>query len=182
MQFISSKVHGVLDYLSGVLLILSPWIFGFATGGFAQWVPILVGATILVVSLLTDYEFSIAKKIPLSSHLAIDILGGALLAISPWLLSFADQVYWPHLIFGIAEIGAGLFTRKVADYQLHNPPRDEYGQTSGHVDSPKIGNVIVTKDRPVNDRQQRQMSNKEERELHLRRKEEQRKDYDRPQP
>ncbi|MGB3586873.1 MAG: SPW repeat protein, partial [Tunicatimonas sp.] len=50
MRFISSKVHGLLDYISGALLILSPWIFGFATGSFAQWVPMLVGATILVVS------------------------------------------------------------------------------------------------------------------------------------
>jgi hypothetical protein len=35
MRFISTKTHGVLDYLMGLFLILSPWIFGFANGGAA---------------------------------------------------------------------------------------------------------------------------------------------------
>ncbi len=39
--------------------------------------------------------------------------GGALLALSPWLFGFADDVWLPHLIFGILEIGASLLTHQV---------------------------------------------------------------------
>lgn len=41
MRFISTRVHGVVDYLMGLLLIVAPFLFGFATGGSAQWVPII---------------------------------------------------------------------------------------------------------------------------------------------
>ena len=136
MRFIPTKVHGALDYLSGLLFILSPWIFDFANGGAAQWVPILVGATVLVMSLITDYEFSIAKKVPMPTHLAIDVLGGGLLAASPWLFGFNDVVFWPHLLFGLVEVGAGLLTRQVPDYRAGEViPEPEAGAY-------KRGNVV----------------------------------------
>ena len=30
MRFIPTRAHGVLDYIVGLLLIASPWIFNFA--------------------------------------------------------------------------------------------------------------------------------------------------------
>jgi hypothetical protein len=113
MRFISTKVHGVLDYLAGALIIASPWLFGFANGEAAQWVPVVVGITLLVLSLCTDYEAGLAKQFSMSFHLSMDVLAGILLAASPWLFGFADYVYMPHLILGILEIGAGLMTEKV---------------------------------------------------------------------
>lgn len=111
MNFITTKVHGILDYISGILLILSPWIFGFAIGGAAQWIPIIVGLMIIGMSFFTGYELGVLRMIPMRTHLTIDVLTGAFLAVSPWLFGFADQVYWPHLILGLLEAGAGLFTR-----------------------------------------------------------------------
>jgi len=49
-------------------------------------------------------------------HLTIDIIAGIFLAISPWLFGFSEIVYWPHLLVGIAEIGAGLMTKTVPAY------------------------------------------------------------------
>ncbi|HEX8332472.1 MAG TPA: SPW repeat protein [Segetibacter sp.] len=112
MRVISTKAHGVLDYMMGVLLIASPWIFGFATGGAEQWVPVAVGAMALVYSLLTNYEMGAVRTISMSTHLTLDLLSGILLAASPWIFGFADTVYLPHLILGIAEIGAALMTQK----------------------------------------------------------------------
>lgn len=120
MRFISSKVHGVLDYLSGALFIASPWLFGFADGGPAQWVPVLVGAMILVASLMTDYELGVVKVVSMPLHLTLDVLSGLFLAASPWIFGFADSVYLPHVVFGLLEIGAGLMTHKVA-YDTHSP-------------------------------------------------------------
>lgn len=110
MRLISTATHGVLDYLMGVILIAAPWIFDFADRGPAMYVPIIVGSAVIVYSLFTQYEASLVDLIPMKVHLWLDGLGGALLAASPWLFGFADQVFWPHLLFGLAEIGAALVT------------------------------------------------------------------------
>jgi hypothetical protein len=110
MRFIPTRTHGVIDYLTGLLLIVAPFVLGFADGGAAQWVPIILGAAILVMSIMTDYELSLAKVIPMPLHLGVDAAGGLLLAASPWLFGFADQVFWPHLIIGLMEIGVSLMT------------------------------------------------------------------------
>ena len=115
MRFIPTRVHGMLDYASGLLLLIAPYLFNFADGTAAQWIPMLLGGSLIVLSLLTDYELSLARVIPMPVHLGIDVASGVLLAASPWLFGFADRVYWPHLIFGIAEIGAGLMTRTHPD-------------------------------------------------------------------
>jgi hypothetical protein len=114
MRFISTKVHGVLDYLMGLFLIASPWIFDFARGGAETWVPVVLGAGAIVYSLFTDYEYSMSRKLSMSTHLALDLWSGVFLAASPWIFGFAEYVYLPHLILGIAEIGASLMTEKTA--------------------------------------------------------------------
>jgi hypothetical protein len=58
-------------------------------------VPVILGAGILLMSLMTDYELSLTRVIPMGVHLAVDGLGGALLAVSPWLFGFADRTFWP---------------------------------------------------------------------------------------
>ncbi len=111
MRFIPTKVHGALDYATGALLILAPWLLGFANGGPAQWVPVILGAGVILYSLVTDYELGVARLLPMPAHLGLDIAGGVLLAASPWLFGFASLVFWPHLIVGLFEIAAGLMTR-----------------------------------------------------------------------
>lgn len=104
MKIISTRVHGVLDYLVGALLIASPWLFDFARGGAETWVPVILGASAVLYSLLTDYELGVAKKISIKTHLSLDAMSGVLLAISPWLFGFNEFVYLPHLILGILEL------------------------------------------------------------------------------
>lgn len=113
---ISTKVHGYLDYAMGALLIAAPWLFGFAEGGAETWVPVILGAGTILYSLLTDYELGVTKGISMGTHLTLDLMGGLLLAVSPWIFGFADIVYLPHLILGIAEIGASLMTRRDPQY------------------------------------------------------------------
>ncbi|MBM3606344.1 MAG: hypothetical protein FJX25_16965 [Alphaproteobacteria bacterium] len=109
---IDTRTHGIIDYLTGTLLILAPYLFGFATGGIEQWLPQILGVMIIGMSLLTNYELSVAKVIPLKAHLAVDVLGGALLAVSPWLFGFADIIWWPHLLVGLMEIVVPLITKR----------------------------------------------------------------------
>ncbi len=113
MQLIPTKVHGILDYVSGGLFIASPWLFGFSDNEAAKWVPVAAGMSTLGLSAMTDYETGVSRQIPMQTHLTADIATGVLLAASPWLFGFAKKTYLPHVLFGMLEIGAGLLTEKV---------------------------------------------------------------------
>lgn len=117
MRFINTRIHGMIDYMMGILLIISPWLFDFANGGAAQWVPIILGLGALLYSIMTDYELGLIKVISVKAHLMIDLVAGIFLAASPWIFGFADEVYLPHLILGIAEIGASLMTEQHPSYE-----------------------------------------------------------------
>ncbi len=111
MRFMSTFLHGIGDYVGSILLIASPFLFGFATGGIEQWLPIVLGIIVFIYSLFTRFELGLIKVIPMRIHLVLDGLGGLLLAVSPWLFGFAGTVFLPHLIFGLLEIGASLTTK-----------------------------------------------------------------------
>ena len=108
---ISTKVHGYLDYMMGILLIASPWIFDFPDG-IATTLPIVLGAGTIIYSLMTNYELGAFGLIPLKVHLGIDVVAGILLAAAPWIFGFADEVYLPFVILGVVEVGAALLTEK----------------------------------------------------------------------
>jgi SPW repeat len=110
MRFLSTRVHGIMDYAMGILLLASPYLFGFATGGVKQWLPMALGLAMLGMSLLTRYEWGAIRLIPMPAHLAVDGLSGALLAVSPWLFGFSGVVFLPHLILGLIELGTSLMT------------------------------------------------------------------------
>lgn len=111
MRFIPTRIHGVLDYLMGVVLVVVPWLPGFYRGGIETWLPVILGIGILVYSMFTNYELGVIHQIPMNVHLGLDLVGGILLAASPWLFGFAGYVWAPHLILGICEIGASLTTQ-----------------------------------------------------------------------
>ena len=112
MRFIPTKVHGVLDYVSGSLFLASPWLFGFADNKAARTVPLVAGVAALGSSLFTDYELGVVRKIPMTAHLTLDVAEGVLLATAPWVFGFAKKTYLPHLVLGLFAIGAGTLTEK----------------------------------------------------------------------
>jgi hypothetical protein len=117
MRFIPTKVHGVMDYLVGILLIASPWLFDFNRGGMETWIPVILGVGALVYSVLTDYEMGLSRALSMRTHLTMDLISGIFLAASPWIFGFADYVYMPHLIMGILEIGTSLMTKRNPSHQ-----------------------------------------------------------------
>lgn len=113
MKMLSTRVHGIMDYLVGILLIISPWLFQFADGGAAMWVPVILGIGTILYSLMTNYEYGVAAVISMPTHLWIDGTAGLFLAVSPWLIGFVDVAALPHLIIGLLEMGAALMTNPV---------------------------------------------------------------------
>ena len=133
MRFIPTRIHGVLDYLVGALLIAGPWLFEFARGGAETWVPVVLGASAIFYSLFTDYEAGEVRSILMPTHLMLDLGSGVFLAASPWLFGFADYVWKPHVIVGLIEVGTALMTRRVPADGLHSlasPSRLDH-RTSG---------------------------------------------------
>ena len=110
-QIISTKMHGMEDYAVGVLLIAAPWIFNFADGTAAQWVPIAIGVAILGLSMLTRYELGVYGLIPMPMHIMIDAGAAVLLIASPWLFGFSGRVYLPHVIVGLVILASGAMSK-----------------------------------------------------------------------
>jgi hypothetical protein len=108
IRFLPTKVHGVLDYLVGVALILAPTIFQFSdVGGAAVLVPRVLGVVLILYSLLTRYEWGVLKLVPMPYHLVVDFAASALLAASPFIFGFISakpNAWLPHIVVGVVVI------------------------------------------------------------------------------
>ncbi|MDB5513187.1 MAG: hypothetical protein JWR08_2670 [Enterovirga sp.] len=111
MRFLPTRVHGAIDYLWGLALMVSPWLAGMPKGGAAMWVAWFFGAGAIAYSLATEYEFGLVPIVPMPLHLGLDGVAGAVLAASPWLFGFAGESRWPHLAFGLFAVAASLVTK-----------------------------------------------------------------------
>src|SRR5690349_14544154 len=110
IRFVPTRVHGIFDYIGGIGLIASPFIFGFySTGGIAVILPIVLGIGLILYSLLTDYERGIPrlKFIPMQVHLILDFVAAVFLIAAPFLFGFASQglnVWLPFVIAGVGVV------------------------------------------------------------------------------
>lgn len=87
MRFISTKVHGVLDYLYVLILFFIPTIFHFSTNGMPTVTMGIISSTILVYSAFTKYELGISKYLPMRIHLLLDIVIGIFSPLRPGFLA-----------------------------------------------------------------------------------------------
>ena len=110
IRFVPTAVHGVFDYVGGVGLIASPFIFGFfKMGGIAVALPIVLGLGLVLYSLLTNYELGIPalRFIPMSVHLTVDFVAAAFLLVAPFLFGYSSQglnVWLPQVLAGVGVI------------------------------------------------------------------------------
>jgi len=110
VQFVPTRFHAAIDYLVALTLILAGPVLGYAGGGAETWGAVAAAIVVTVYSLLTNYEWGLLRRIPVPVHLALDLLTGILLAASPWLLGFGDEVRVPHAAAGAVLIAASLTT------------------------------------------------------------------------
>jgi SPW repeat len=111
----SLKAHNVIDYLVGALLIVSPWLFGFADIPAARVLFLMSGIALIGYSLLTNYYYSVARILPLGVHMTLDAVLGVILILAPALLGYRDQItqsqYVAHVVLGIGAVGLVALTK-----------------------------------------------------------------------
>jgi len=129
---VGTKVHGLLDYLMGIGLIGAPLLLNLATDGVETWVPALLGLAIVGYSLFTNYELGVWKVLSIRAHLRLDLIGGIILCISPWLFGFSQLVWIPHFLLGIIIICISLVTK----------PRASEKYRDKRANPPVIGSII----------------------------------------
>jgi hypothetical protein len=118
IPIIPSRIHGMIDYAVGVLLIFAPQFLGLQ-GGWESRIFVLSGVAALLYSLLTRYEYGLIKILPFRGHLLLDVVHAAVLTSSPWLLGFAERVWVPHLLAGLLEFSVIAFSQRYAP--VHEP-------------------------------------------------------------
>jgi hypothetical protein len=92
MKIIPKFYHGILDYMSGLLLLAGPNLFGFdEIGGAPAWIPPIVGMMILLQALMTDYELGAMKVVPIATHLMMDYVIGAFLVVAPFVFGISNR-------------------------------------------------------------------------------------------
>jgi hypothetical protein len=103
---ISTRAHGVVDYLAAMMLPVLPRVMG-ASPRVTKMMDWAAGGTLLY-SLLTRYELGAAKVMPMKAHLAMDATQGGVMLAAAALMD--DEA--PHVRAGLA--GVGLFELAMA--------------------------------------------------------------------
>jgi hypothetical protein len=73
---ISRKLHGVIDYAIGLILVVAPKLFQFGDQNIAASVSVVLGLMTILYSLLTDYELGVVRMIPYAGHRLFDFVAG----------------------------------------------------------------------------------------------------------
>jgi hypothetical protein len=87
---ISTKTHGVLDYLSVGTLLALPRAMGWSRDLTNGMTALALGR--LGYTLMTRHELGLWRKLPMSVHLALDAAGGAALGALPMMVGDEDDV------------------------------------------------------------------------------------------
>lgn len=99
MRFLPTMIHGVLDYLVGLLVIVLPFILRLQ--GSQKWTLVGIGSLVLLYSALTDYEFGLVRYLRIRFHLLLDAIFGLAMLLTPWLLDFPADARLTNYVLGV---------------------------------------------------------------------------------
>lgn len=83
-------LHGLLEYVVGIVCIVAPFLLAFQSGA-AKAVGIIAGLLIIVVAAITTGSTSIVNSLPISVHILFDYALAAVLVASPFLFAFSAE-------------------------------------------------------------------------------------------
>ncbi|MFA6273885.1 MAG: hypothetical protein WC662_01880 [Candidatus Paceibacterota bacterium] len=100
MKIINSKIHGFLDYVVVVFLLVSPHLFSLpaATSLFTY---ILAGVH-FVLTVLTNFELGLFRIVPFEIHGSVEVVVSILLVIAAFVLGVVDNSLARNFYLGVA--------------------------------------------------------------------------------
>jgi len=111
VRVLPAWLHAIADYAVGAVLILAALIVGGSAG--AVGTGVVVGATVLVVSMITRYPLGVIKILPFQVHSAGDYLAAVLLLAAPFALHFRQSdsgLTALYVVAGIAVLAVSMIT------------------------------------------------------------------------
>ncbi|WP_214073317.1 hypothetical protein [Mucilaginibacter sp. dw_454] len=114
--FISKSAYGFINYAVALLLIASPWAFGFShvTIAAALFMPIIMGWLQLIMAIFSQNPigFRQLNVFPIQMQACVDVLMGSFLFALPLTYAFCGQVWLPHVLLGAALLVKGIFVKE----------------------------------------------------------------------
>jgi hypothetical protein len=83
-------VHGVLEYVVGVLFIAAPFLFGFASNA-ATAAAVVVGLVLLAFTASSELPTGLVSSVTIGVHVTVDLVLAVLLVALPFILGFTDE-------------------------------------------------------------------------------------------
>jgi hypothetical protein len=105
-------VHGILEYLAGIVLVVAPFVLDFDKGS-AKATAIVAGLAIITLAAITVGITGIVDQLGIQAHAVLDIVVAILLVVSPFVFGFSDdgEPTALFLILGVAHLLVSIGTR-----------------------------------------------------------------------
>lgn len=105
-------MHGVIEYVVGVLFIVAPFLFSFDETS-ATAASIVVGLVLLAFTSLSELPTGLVRSISVGVHVTADIVLAVLLVALPFVLGFRDETAPTALfiIIGVLHLLVTIATR-----------------------------------------------------------------------
>lgn len=98
MRFIPTKIHGVADYIVGLLVIGLPYLFNLVGSSVSYFT--IIGIAAILYSLFTDYELGVIRVLRIRFHLLLDAVFGLFMLAAPLLFDLPRQASWTSYLIG----------------------------------------------------------------------------------
>lgn len=112
-SFIPTTFYAGLNYVVAIVLIASPWLFGFEGHkiGAALLLPMIIGWFQLIMAIFSNNKLGFIKQFPMQMHNFLDVLSGSFLLCSPWIYDYASVTFWPQVLLGGLILVMGIFVQ-----------------------------------------------------------------------
>src|SRR6185312_10113553 len=111
VRLLPAWFHAIADYAVGALLVIVALAVGGSAG--AVGTGVVVGITVLVVSMATKYPLGVFKVLPFPVHSGGDYLAAVLLLAAPFALNFHSGdagLTAFYIVAGLAVLAVSLIT------------------------------------------------------------------------
>lgn len=101
-RFINPKLHGVLDYVAAINLIVFPFVLNLGTNSPIElWLSVAAGIGLFTYSLFTDYAFGVSRVVPFKVHLLFDVAAGAAFIAAIFIFNFEGLTAAYYAVMGL---------------------------------------------------------------------------------